>query len=446
MRLNRAVKITIRVFNLPFKIPIPSVNDRVGKLLTVSAAVVMCVSLLSFMSFSVVVNNKAFQQKHDPSLASPLPNVSTAGSIPNKASQNGDNTAVGIGGSTSATSPVVALKATPGSVSVGQSSKLEWSVTNNPTSCVASEDWSGKKSPTGTESTPVLAKAQSYMYTLTCKNSEGTGYASVSVGAIEQGGSGAVATRPAVTVAANPASVIVNDSTTLYWNVTNNPDSCTASGDWSGTKSASGQFSTSALASVRTYTYKLTCTNSAGSGFATASVVVTKPPPGIPTVKLATNPPSPLPTGSSTTLSWNVTNSPESCEASGDWSGSKPVAGSQKVGPMQTAKTYTYKLTCTNISGTAFDTAVILTLPGAPSVALSVSPTSIRTGQSVTINWSTTNDPTSCEASGDWSGTRPASGSENTGPITRAGIYTYSLSCSNFGGTGYSSNVTVKVL
>src|SRR5437588_1081659 len=46
-----------------------------------------------------------------------------------------------------------------------------------------------------------------------------------------------------------------------------------------------------------------------------------------------------------------------------------------------------------------------------PTVNLSASPNPVAAGQTSTLTWSST-DVTSCTAYGDWSGSRPTSGSE----------------------------------
>lgn len=67
-----------------------------------------------------------------------------------------------------------------------------------------------------------------------------------------------------------------------------------------------------------------------------------------------------------------------------------------------------------------------------PTVTISASPTSVDAGASSTLTWSSTN-ATSCTASQGWSGTKPTSGSESTGPLQQSS--TYSLSCAGTGGT-----------
>lgn len=78
---------------------------------------------------------------------------------------------------------------------------------------------------------------------------------------------------PTLTFLASPATVAFGDSSTLQW-VTTNAVSCTASGDWSGSKSVpNGSESQSNITVDKSYT--LTCVNSVGTSVAkTVSVIV----------------------------------------------------------------------------------------------------------------------------------------------------------------------------
>ena len=76
----------------------------------------------------------------------------------------------------------------------------------------------------------------------------------------------------------------------------------------------------------------------------------------------------------------------------------------------------------------------------APTVSISASPTSIQSGQSSTLSWSSTN-ATSCTASGGWSGTKSTSGTQSISPTANT---TYTLTCTGSGGsTSGSATVTV---
>lgn len=80
--------------------------------------------------------------------------------------------------------------------------------------------------------------------------------------------------------------------------------------------------------------------------------------------------------------------------------------------------------------------------PSPPTVSMSASPTTVSSGQSSTLTWSSTN-ATACNASGAWSGTKATSGSSSTGALNQTSTYT--MTCTN--GTDSataSSTVTVS--
>jgi hypothetical protein len=76
-----------------------------------------------------------------------------------------------------------------------------------------------------------------------------------------------------------------------------------------------------------------------------------------------------------------------------------------------------------------------------PTVTLAANPSSVSSGSTSTLAWSSTNT-TSCTASGAWSGTKATAGSQSTGTLTATS--TYSLTCAGVGGSaGQSVAVTV---
>ena len=115
------------------------------------------------------------------------------------------------------------------------------------------------------------------------------------------------ASVPFVSISASPTSGIVNVvNPTITWSATNNPTSCTATGDWSGSKATGGgSQSQGVLTSVETYTYTLTCSNVTGSSAPRSAVVVVSSPAITPS---PSTPPPPActgtkPTGAGVTLS-----------------------------------------------------------------------------------------------------------------------------------------------
>jgi len=79
----------------------------------------------------------------------------------------------------------------------------------------------------------------------------------------------------------------------------------------------------------------------------------------------------------------------------------------------------------------------LMTAPAAPTVTLSVAPTTISLGQSATLTWSVMNAGT-CSASGAWSGSQPLSGTMTVTP-TSDGTATYTLTCTSSAGMSGSA-------
>jgi hypothetical protein len=77
--------------------------------------------------------------------------------------------------------------------------------------------------------------------------------------------------------------------------------------------------------------------------------------------------------------------------------------------------------------------------PPAPTVTISVAPTTITVGQSTMLTWGATN-ATSCTASGAWSGTQATSGTLSETPA-QSGASTYTLTCTGAGGSAHASAV-----
>jgi len=144
--------------------------------------------------------------------------------------------------------------------------------------------------------------------------------------------------------------------------------------------------------------------------------------------------------GGSSILSWSVSGTSPTCTATQGWTGAKPVSGTATVSP---ASTTTYGLSCGNSAGTDTKSVTVTVNAGttAPVVTLSSSPTSITSGNSSTLTWSTTGTSPACTASGGWSGSKNASGTQTVSPNNTT---SYSLSCTNSAGSD-SKTATVTV-
>jgi hypothetical protein len=171
---------------------------------------------------------------------------------------------------------------------------------------------------------------------------------------------------PTLSLNANPTSVTSGGVSTLTWSSTN-ATSCTASNvgaegsTWSGPKPTSGSDLRGPL--TGTATYSLACSGPGGT--ASKSATITVGPPPAPTVNLTANPMSITP-GQSTTLAWSTTNA-SSCNATGGWSGGKPLSGELIV---LTASTATYTLTCTGAGGSAAKSVTVTVTGGVGQLTL----------------------------------------------------------------------------
>ncbi len=141
--------------------------------------------------------------------------------------------------------------------------------------------------------------------------------------------------------------------------------------------------------------------------------------------------------GNAATLTWSSSDTTD-CTATGDWSGSKAVSGSQSTGVLASSASFT--LTCNGADGSASD-AVDVTVVPIPVVNLTVAPQTVDSGQAATLTWSSAN-ATACTASGSWNGSRPLTGSQSTGALS--GNVSYTLTCSGAGGSA-SRTATVAV-
>jgi len=176
----------------------------------------------------------------------------------------------GGGGSDSSTTPVqpttpvptISLSSSSYGVEVSTDFTLTWSSTNA-TSCTASDDWTGDKASSGTESITESTVGDK-TYTLSCSGAGGTSSKSVDV---------AVANPPTATVVSSAELAPTGVAYDLTWSSTD-ATSCTASGDWTGTKAGSGTESISE-STAGDKIYNLSCTGAGGEVSNSINVTVT---------------------------------------------------------------------------------------------------------------------------------------------------------------------------
>jgi hypothetical protein len=181
-----------------------------------------------------------------------------------------------------------------------------------------------------------------------------------------QGGGGGIIPRAAVvTFVAAPATVLPGGTSTLSWTTTD-ATSCTASDAWTGDKPVNGSEVIMPPTTPGSYTYVLSCTGPGGAN-APSSVTVTVGTDGAATINSFTATPATVNPGGSSTLAWNTTGA-TSCTASGNWSGDKPVSGSEVVTPPGVPGSYLYTLTCEGEGGTNTPSTISVTVAGPGTV------------------------------------------------------------------------------
>lgn len=194
--------------------------------------------------------------------------------------------------------------------------------------------------------------------------------------------------------------------------------------------------------------------NSGASGWMVENYLIIDPNPPVPvgntqpSVVLSANSTSVNP-GDSIYFTWSSNNT-VSCTASGGWSGALSTSGSKSiiatnasVYPTQTA----FIITCLGSNGTNVSQTVRVDISASnlsnllPTVTLTSSPSSIISGQTSLLSWSTTNAVT-CNATGAWTGVMPTSGSVVVSPTQTS---SYTIDCNNSLGAIATDSKTVTV-
>jgi hypothetical protein len=301
--------------------------------------------------------------------------------------------------------PTAILSVSPSAMTAGQSATLSWSTTN--AAAVSIDQGIGTVSTSGSlPVNPVVTTT----YTITATNSNGSATATTTLTVSPP------PPPPTATLSAAPGSINLGGSATLSWTTAN---ATTVTIDHGvGSVGATGS---AVVSPAATTTYTLTATNFTGSVSAQATVTVIVPPP---TVVFGVAPGTII-SGSSSTLSWSTTNA--STVTIDQGIGSVASSGSRPVNPTATT---TYTLTAGNSAGSTIATTTLTVTPPLPTATLSVSPTSLTTGQSATLTWTTSGAVSLSIDQGI--GTVAASGSQIVSP---AGTTTYTLTATNVSGS-----------
>lgn len=94
-----------------------------------------------------------------------------------------------------------------------------------------------------------------------------------------------------------------------------------------------------------------------------------------------------------------------------------------------------------SVGSSATQSATVTVTNAAPAVSISANPSTVKSGATSSLTWSSTN-ATACTATGGWTGSLATSGSKATGALTAP--TTYTLSCTGSGGSAtHTATVTV---
>ncbi|HRH24713.1 MAG TPA: hypothetical protein PLQ20_00010 [Candidatus Paceibacterota bacterium] len=290
------------------------------------------------------------------------------------------------------------------------------------------------------------------------------------------GGGGAVI---GVTLSASPNTMTLpTNTTTLTWTTSGTPDSCDAdlasgpsSTTWSGSRSTSSNPSPEQVTNLvaGSYVFRITCVKSSAtpsSVSATALVVVSS---------------APTPTGAITASNCTISSGASTCNSSVTWTTSDLTGAATEVTHNNPNGTHvSWATSGTNVSstvnhgattfflyhnsvelaqssmsascadGSSWNGSACQAVVVTPSVSLSVAPSSIFSGGSATLSWTSAN-VSSCTASASplsssWTGSRSTSSSyphESTGSLYAN--TTFTLSCTGVNGSA-SDSETVTVL
>ncbi len=277
----------------------------------------------------------------------------------------GDGGGGGGGGTPTPSRPSCTIYASPSTIQYGNSSTLSWSSSN--ASYASINRGIGSVNRNGSYS---VSPNSTTTYTLTVTGSGGTANCQTTI-IVRQ------PQTPSCAIYANPSNIQNGGSSTLTWS-SNNATSASLSGI--GAVGLSGSTSVSPSG---TTTYTLTVTGQGGTVNCQTTITVTYPQ--TPACSISANP-STIQYGNSSTLSWNSSNATSASLSS---VGSVGTSGSRSVSP---SGTMTYTLTVSGPGGSATcETVVVVIQQQSPSCTISANPSSIQTGGSSYLTWSSQN-------------------------------------------------------
>ena len=236
------------------------------------------------------------------------------------------------------------------------------------------------------------------------------------------------------------ANLTSGDTTTLTWSVSGAPTLVTIVDDAGNTIYSAPQASgTRTVTITADTTFTLTASNAAGMDSDTVDVLLLRAPT---IVSLTSNPASPVPSGTSVTLSWTLGGGLPGLNGVilRDDSGTIITTASSAMGSANATVTAdtTFTLEVSNAAGTVRQDILIVAVTGAPVIQVfAASPgTTVAPGSMVKLTWDINGAPTSVVVT-DGGGTTVYSGSDANGStvVTVTTTTTYTLTASNAQGT-----------
>ena len=271
--------------------------------------------------------------------------------------------------------PTCTISISPSSIEIGSSANLSWSTTNSTLMVISPEIGYVSTAPGYRTISPITTTT----YTGLALGIGGNGTCSATITVTPK-----PIPAPTCSISVSPSSITNGDKTTLSWSTTN-----VASGS---INNGVGIVSTSGARSVyptTNTTYTGTFVGNNGSTInCNASVTVTTPIPA-PTCSMSVSPSS-ITNGDKTTLSWSTSNA--TSMSINQSVGFVSVSGGARS--LYPTNTTTYIGTVTGAGGSATCSRTVTVVPVVipnPTCSMIASPTTITTGGSSTITWSTTN-------------------------------------------------------
>jgi len=334
--------------------------------------------------------------------------------------------------------PTATLSANKNTVQKGESVTLSWT-SQNATECHALAGAGFETGSATSGSDPVSPLNGTTTFSMECTGPGGSVQVNKTV---------TVETSqypvPTVTINANPTSVNSGGTSVITWSSTNATQCYATSGAGFATNNAtSGSDQSDPL--YNTTTFSVTCTGSGGSNSASVTVYVnSQPQDPVPTVSLTANPSS-VTSGGSSVLTWSSTNATQCYGTGGSGFSVNAISGSDQVGPLYYSTTFSVTCTGPGGSNSASATVYVNSQPQdpVPTVTINANPTSVNSGGTSVITWSSTNATQCYATSGAGFATNNAtSGSDQSDPLYNT--TTFSVTCTGSGGSN-SASVTVSV-